>query len=450
MATVGAAATSTPPDPRHRRQILIGVAAAIVLILGTAAWFVVRGAGISPAAADGSCPFVRPVKGFTIVEPRLTKDKRQLANIGHTYYLSKDDQPGYDVVPATRCYRDVATAQDDGAVRDPFEYRTATSRLDVAQATCNYESGALLGEYNYRNPSGPKFSDLVDRLSRTVTFSEGSIAVYSAFVSAYPDYIPGLAGTYLAPGQPIDDALLKASINATDRACRSAIAGRSIDPTIAGAPPTQSPPTSTPAAPPSSAPPPSGGASGTQDIACDGTFIVRIHIMLNDDQIAAQLPQLLADNPGSKAGFVPPGCSVAPAAKAPDSLVIYQGPYTEFTDACAEWHALGSHNVDVLRAGGPPAAPIAYCMCPAIQVYGQPTLSADPTAGLTSGPAVQELSAFLTEFGYGPNAQAGQTTFDQGLAVSVEQFQAANGLAPDGVVGPQTWQAIQFNACSVD
>ena len=56
------------------------------------------------------------------------------------------------------------------------------------------------------------------------------------------------------------------------------------------------------------------------------------------------------------------------------------------------------------------------------------------------GGAVRELQRLLNNWGFGPLVEDG--IFGRGTRRSVQQFQAAQGLSPDGVAGPNTWAAL--------
>lgn len=58
----------------------------------------------------------------------------------------------------------------------------------------------------------------------------------------------------------------------------------------------------------------------------------------------------------------------------------------------------------------------------------------------SSGPAVQRLQETLASLGFDPGGIDG--TFGPGTEQAVRAFQTAQGLAADGVVGPNTWQVL--------
>ncbi len=64
----------------------------------------------------------------------------------------------------------------------------------------------------------------------------------------------------------------------------------------------------------------------------------------------------------------------------------------------------------------------------------------------SSGPAVQEAQCLLTSYGYsvGPAGIDGQ--FGPDTRAAVVSFQQHNGLAVDGIVGPNTWYALRNDA----
>ena len=67
---------------------------------------------------------------------------------------------------------------------------------------------------------------------------------------------------------------------------------------------------------------------------------------------------------------------------------------------------------------------------PAVAPSGHPTVHQG-----ASGPIVQQIQQAV-------GATPVDGKFGPGPAAKVKAFQAAHGLAPDGIVGPQTWNAI--------
>jgi peptidoglycan hydrolase-like protein with peptidoglycan-binding domain/LysM repeat protein len=58
----------------------------------------------------------------------------------------------------------------------------------------------------------------------------------------------------------------------------------------------------------------------------------------------------------------------------------------------------------------------------------------------SSGAAVTQMQQILKSAGFDPGAIDGQ--FGPNTAAALKKFQAANGLAADGICGPQTWKAL--------
>jgi peptidoglycan hydrolase-like protein with peptidoglycan-binding domain len=59
----------------------------------------------------------------------------------------------------------------------------------------------------------------------------------------------------------------------------------------------------------------------------------------------------------------------------------------------------------------------------------------------SKGEAVTGLQSQLYRLGYDPGAQDG--VFGRRTESAVKQFQRDKGLAADGIVGPQTWAALE-------
>ena len=59
---------------------------------------------------------------------------------------------------------------------------------------------------------------------------------------------------------------------------------------------------------------------------------------------------------------------------------------------------------------------------------------------LSTGPLVTRLQNLLAERGFNPGAADG--VFGGNTEAAVKQFQVANSLSADGVVGPNTWKAL--------
>jgi len=57
----------------------------------------------------------------------------------------------------------------------------------------------------------------------------------------------------------------------------------------------------------------------------------------------------------------------------------------------------------------------------------------------STGSAVRAVQSQLTAHGYATTVDG---NFGSGTASSVRSFQSARGLSVDGIVGPQTWQAL--------
>jgi L,D-transpeptidase YcbB len=62
------------------------------------------------------------------------------------------------------------------------------------------------------------------------------------------------------------------------------------------------------------------------------------------------------------------------------------------------------------------------------------------------GPEVAAIRARLAATGEAPAAKRSPGVYDRDLVVAVQRFQARHGLAPDGVVGPHTRQALVVSA----
>ncbi|TDB52394.1 peptidoglycan-binding protein [Bacillus sp. CBEL-1] len=70
-----------------------------------------------------------------------------------------------------------------------------------------------------------------------------------------------------------------------------------------------------------------------------------------------------------------------------------------------------------------------------------PSLTSGPTLKLGSkGDAVKALQQKLTSLGFNTNGVDGM--FGSNTSAAVKKFQSANGLAADGIVGPNTYKAL--------
>lgn len=58
----------------------------------------------------------------------------------------------------------------------------------------------------------------------------------------------------------------------------------------------------------------------------------------------------------------------------------------------------------------------------------------------SSGAIVSDVQERLRGLGFDPGAVDGR--FGSSTAAAVRAFQAARGISPDGVVGPETWAAL--------
>src|SRR3954470_18072242 len=58
------------------------------------------------------------------------------------------------------------------------------------------------------------------------------------------------------------------------------------------------------------------------------------------------------------------------------------------------------------------------------------------------GPAVAEIRAVLTAVGLLAEAAAGDTAYDADTETAVRTFQQSRGLSVDGMVGDETWRAL--------
>ena len=81
---------------------------------------------------------------------------------------------------------------------------------------------------------------------------------------------------------------------------------------------------------------------------------------------------------------------------------------------------------------------------PPIPPNPTPSTECDPAAQtikkLSTGPLVTRLQNLLAERGFNPGAVDG--IFGDNTESAVKQFQGANSLSADGVVGPNTWKAL--------
>ena len=97
-----------------------------------------------------------------------------------------------------------------------------------------------------------------------------------------------------------------------------------------------------------------------------------------------------------------------------------------------------------------PQVPIHFQSPPIPPIPPNPTPSTEcnPTAQtikkLSSGPLVTRLQNLLAERGFNPGVADG--IFGDNTEAAVKQFQQANNLAADGIVGPNTWQALCASA----
>ena len=81
---------------------------------------------------------------------------------------------------------------------------------------------------------------------------------------------------------------------------------------------------------------------------------------------------------------------------------------------------------------------------PPIPPNPTPSTECDPAAQtikkLSTGPLVTRLQNLLAERGFNPGAVDG--IFGDNTDSAVKQFQQANSLSVDGIVGPNTWKAL--------
>jgi peptidoglycan hydrolase-like protein with peptidoglycan-binding domain len=96
-------------------------------------------------------------------------------------------------------------------------------------------------------------------------------------------------------------------------------------------------------------------------------------------------------------------------------------------------------------AGIPGMEPVAGPSGPAMEPVppggGEGPAASHPTVRVGSvGDAVRRAQELLVRHGAAldPDGQFGQLTLSAVIA-----FQRASGLAPDGIVGPQTWRALE-------
>ena len=95
---------------------------------------------------------------------------------------------------------------------------------------------------------------------------------------------------------------------------------------------------------------------------------------------------------------------------------------------------VGTRAEDVARPSGvPPAGPAEDPLAP---VADRPLLGPG-----SAGPEVASLQETLVGLGFDPGAVDGR--FGPDTAAAVTAFQASVGLVPDGVVGADTWSAIE-------
>jgi peptidoglycan hydrolase-like protein with peptidoglycan-binding domain len=61
----------------------------------------------------------------------------------------------------------------------------------------------------------------------------------------------------------------------------------------------------------------------------------------------------------------------------------------------------------------------------------------------SKGTDVKELKRWLRAAGYDPGPQPYTSRFDPATLAAVQAFQTAQGLTPDGMVGPMTREALR-------
>ena len=94
-------------------------------------------------------------------------------------------------------------------------------------------------------------------------------------------------------------------------------------------------------------------------------------------------------------------------------------------------------------AGDAPAAPIA---APTRQTMSAATAAAPLLKRGSKGPEVKRLQQLLRRAGVFPEPAAIDGEFGDLTYTAVYGFQAANGIEKDGVVGPETWDALEHPA----
>lgn len=194
-------------------------------------------------------------------------------------------------------------------------------------------------------------------------------------------------------------------------------------------------------------PPSPEGANGTGSagsvIHCDSQVI----LVMNKTGLAEAIYQ---DPEGTLATYPRPAKLGTYASDCinPGKKVIFFGPYKTQRAAWEKRRALRTGRADVVLLSVTETAREPGGICELAQTAKPPTLSIDPTVGVSSGPWVFELTNVLIRRSLLPFSESDQSDLSPIMIQAIKQYQKLIGAVADGEVDPTTWANILAYNCS--